>query len=249
MAGSDPSVPGKPTPAFATTQWSLVLQAAGPGAPEAARALAGLCATYWYPLYAFVRRQGHSAHDAQDLTQEFFARLIEKNVLAQVAREKGRFRSFLLAALKNFLANEWDKARAQKRGGGRTFVPLDAGSAESRYAIEPVDTLSADRIYERRWALTLLDRVLDRLRAEHAAGGKAAAFEALKGCLTDGRSAASYAEIAAHLQTTEGAIKVAVHRLRHRYRELLREEVTETLGRAEEVDDELRHLIAALAER
>ena len=246
MPGPESPPPAGPASAFATTQWSLILHAARPDSPEAARALASLCATYWYPLYAFVRRQGRNAHDAEDLTQEFFARLIGKNYLASVAREKGRFRSFLLAALKNFLANEWDRERAQKRGGDRTFVPLDAGSAESRYAIEPVDTLSADRIYERRWALTLLDRVLERLRAEHVAGGRAAAFEVLKGCLTDGRSGESYARSAAELQTTEGAIKVAVHRLRHRYRELLRAEVTETVGSAEDVDDELRHLLAAL---
>ena len=159
------SRPGSPS-AFATTQWTLVLNAGRPGAPEAAPALTVLCETYWYPLYAFVRRQGHAEHDAQDLTQEFFARLLEKNYLARVSRDKGRFRSFLLTALKHFLANEWDRRRAEKRGGGQVPVSLDARTAEARYAHEPVDALSADRIFERRWAMTLLERALGRLRDE-----------------------------------------------------------------------------------
>ncbi len=231
--------------AFVTTQWTIVIDAAEEGTPAAASALATLCQTYWYPLYAFVRRQGHSVHDAEDLTQEFFSRLLEKNYLAQVTREKGRFRSFLLAALKHFLANEWDKARAQKRGGDRTFVPLDAGAGEARYATEPVDTLSADRIYERRWTLIVLERVIDRLADEYRAAGKSAWFEQLKGSLTGGATR-PYAELAAELGTTEGAVKVAVHRLRHRYRDLLRAEIAATVADPAEVEDELRHLRAAL---
>jgi RNA polymerase sigma factor (sigma-70 family) len=240
------SSPG-PVSAFATTQWTLVLHAGRPDSPDAARALAALCTSYWYPLYAFVRRQGHSAHDAQDLTQEFFARLLEKNYLAHVSREKGRFRSFLLAALKNFLANEWDKVRAQKRGGDRTFVPLDATTAETRYAIEPVDALSADKIFERRWALTLLDRTIELLRAEHVKAGRGPLFDELKGCLTGDGSSLPYAELATRFQTTEGAIKVAVHRLRQRYRDVLRAEVANTVAQPGDVDDELRQLFAALS--
>lgn len=245
MSASEPTP--VPASAFATTQWTLVLHAGRPDSPDAARALAALCTSYWYPLYAFVRRQGKSAHDAQDLTQEFFARLLEKNYLAQVSREKGRFRSFLLAALKNFLANEWDKVRAQKRGGDRTFVPLDATAAESRYAIEPVDALSADKIFERRWALTLLDRAIEQLRAEHVKAGRGPIFDELKGCLTGDGSTVSYAEIATRLGTSEGAIKVAVHRLRQRYREVLRAEVANTVAQPGDVDDELRQLFAALS--
>lgn len=232
--------------AFATTQWTLVLNAARADTPEAARALATLCENYWYPLYAFVRRQGRSAHDAEDLTQAFFARLLEKDYLAHVAREKGRFRSFLLAALKHFLANEWDKARAQKRGGDCSMVPLDAGKAESRYAFEPVNALSADKIYERRWALTLLEHVMERLRDEYHAAGKHAHFEALKSCLTAAGDMPPYTELAAQLGTSEGAIKVAVHRLRQRYREFVRAEIARTVAHESEIDAELRHLFAAL---
>ncbi|MBM4050253.1 MAG: sigma-70 family RNA polymerase sigma factor, partial [Planctomycetes bacterium] len=157
---------------FATTRWTIVLTAGRSDTPQAQAALGKLCQTYWYPLYAYVRRQGHSREDAQDLTQEFFAKLIAKHYLGDVDRSKGKFRSFLLASLKHFLANEWDKSRAQKRGGGHTFTALDAQTAENRYRLEPVDTMTADRIYERRWALTLLDEVLKRLREEYAADGK-----------------------------------------------------------------------------
>ena len=245
-----PETPLKPGagPAFATTQWTLVLHAAQPDGPEAARALALLCERYWFPLYAFVRRQGHSAHDAQDLTQEFFARLLEKNYLSRVAREKGRFRSFLLTALKHFLANEWDRARAQKRGGDRTLLPLDAGTAEARYALEAVDARSPDKIYERRWALTLLETAVERLRAEHAAPEKRALFEALKGSLLGEQGTAPYAELAARFAMSEGAVKVAAHRLRQHYRELLRAEVAATVADVTEVDQELRHLLVALAD-
>ena len=230
---------------FAETHWSLVL-AARTTSPEAAAALAGLCQAYWYPLYAFVRRQGHSPHDAQDLTQEFFARLLAKNYLADVDRAKGRFRSFLLAAMKNFLANEWDRARAQKRGGGDTVLSLDATAAESRYALEPADHASADKLYDRRWALTLLDRAIGRLRDEFARDDKAALFDELKFALTGDKADASHATVAARLGMTEGAVKVAAHRLRKRYRELLRAEIAETVATPAEVEEELRQLCAAL---
>jgi len=241
------SVPG-PAARFAETHWSLVLTAArGGDSTRAGDALAALCQTYWYPLYAFVRRQGHAPHDAQDLTQEFFARLLAKNWLADVNRERGKFRSFLLAAMKHFLANEWDKANAQKRGGGAPLLSLDTESAEGRYSLEPADTTTADKLFERRWALTLLDRVLARLKEEHSTPTKRAHFDVLKGCLTGGRGDTPYAELAAKLGMSEGAVKVAAHRLRQRYRELLRAEIASTVGTAAEVDEELRYLFAALS--
>ncbi len=232
---------------FATTRWSVVLTAGHKSSPQARESLETLCQTYWYPLYAHIRRQGHSPHDAQDLTQEFFARFLEKDFLGDVHRERGRFRSFLLAALKHFLANEWDRVRARKRGGGRKLVSLDAQDAENRYAFEPRDDLSPDRIYERRWAMLLLERVLGRLRQESAAAGKTSQFELLKGTLSAGRGALPHAEVAARLKTTEEAVRVAVHRLRKRYRELLCAEVAQTVGRPEEIDDEIRHLFTVLS--
>lgn len=231
---------------FTSTHWSVVLLAGQRATPQGDEALAKLCQTYWYPLYAYVRRQGVEPHDAQDLTQEFFARLLAKNYLGQVRREKGKFRSFLLASLKHFLANEWDRARAQKRGGGKTIVSLDDPSVETRYGLEPADVLTAEKIYERRWALTLLDQVLAGLRDEYARSGRAGVFEQLKEFLTGGKGSVSYAEVAERLRMTEGAVKVAVHRLRRRYRELLRAEVAHTVASPGEIDDEIRHLFAAL---
>lgn len=212
---------------------------------QARRALEHLCATYWYPLYAFVRREGHGADDAQDLTQEFFARLLEKNWLDAVDRERGKFRSFLLAAMRHFLANEWDRARRLKRGGGQVILSLDAESAESRYALEPADPATADRIFERRWALTLLEQVLNRLRKEFAGAGRGKLFDELKSALTGEK--VPYAEIAARLNLNEGAVRVAVHRLRLRYRDLVRAEIAETVATEDEVDAEVQHLFAALA--
>ena len=228
--------------AFASTRWSVVLAASGDDS-RARAALTTLCHGYWYPLYAYVRRQGHAPHDAQDLTQEFFARLIEKNWLSAVARERGRFRSFLLSAMKHFLANEWDKSHAQKRGGAVSFISIN-DEAESRYAAEP-SAPDDEALYDRRWALTMLDRVLMRLRSEHADAGKIEQFDALKGALTG--DAPPYAEIAVRLRTTEGAVKVAVHRLRERYRELLRAEIADTVTQSMEVEEELRHLFSVLA--
>ena len=232
---------------FHTTMWTVVLSAARNDTSRAQDALSHLCRAYWYPLYAYVRRQGHAPHDAQDLTQEFFARLLEKNYLETVDRAKGKFRSFLLASLKHFLANEWDKSRAKKRGGGKTLVPLDAQSAESRYGLEPADHMTAEKIFERRWALTLLEQVLARLRAEHESSGKLAQFEQLKCCLTGDRDSLPYVEIAGKIGISEGAVKVAVHRLRQRYREVLRAEIAETVAGPEEVEDELRHLFSVLS--
>ena len=228
---------------FHTTHWSIVVSAKGDsgGAHES---LAKLCEAYWFPLYAFVRRQGLSEHDAQDLTQEFFARLLEKGWLQGVDRARGRFRSWLLAAMKHFLANEWDRNRARKRGGGAVLFSFDELDAESRLQHEPA-TDSAEKIYDRRWAMTLLDAVMARLRAEMAGAGKLAHFEALKFSLTGEKNA--YAEVGARLAMSEGAVKIAVHRMRERYRALLRSEIAETVAGTEEIEDELRALMAALA--
>jgi RNA polymerase sigma-70 factor (ECF subfamily) len=234
-------------PAFVTTHWSVVVAAGRNDTARARDALARLCQTYWHPLYAYVRRVGHSPPDAQDLTQEFFARLLGKNYLADADESRGRFRSFLLAALKHFLANEWDKASAQKRGGGQILIPIDFNAAETTCHFEPADETTAEKIFERRWALTLLDQVLRRLRAEFVRDGRENLFEQLKPTLTEASRSVRYAEIAARLGTSEGAVKVAVHRLRQRYREVLRAEIAETVASPGEVEDELRSLFAALA--
>jgi len=232
---------------FALTRWSVVL-AAGRSQTKLARdALEQLCRTYWSPIYAFVRRQGHSPHDAQDLTQEFFARLLEKNYLQDVHPSKGRFRSFLLASLNHFLANEWDKARAQKRGGGQSLISIDGPSAESSYALEPVENVTPKTLFERRWATALLEKVLARLRTEYVSDGKQKVFNHLRSTLTGERQGLPYAQIGERLGMSEAAVKVVVHRLRARYRELLREEIGHTVSGPEEIDDEIRALFAALA--
>ena len=232
---------------FVTTHWSVVLTARRSDTTRAQAALCRLCQAYWYPLYAYVRRRGYQAHDAQDLTQEFFARLLAQNWLAQADRDRGRFRTFLLAALSHFLANEWDKARAQKRGGGVQIVPLQLDTAETRYGHEPADPLTPEQSFERRWALALLDEVLKRLGQEHAAAGTEKLFDLLKPCLVGDRQAQPYAALAAELGMTEGAVKMAVHRLRQRYRQLLREEIANTVADPVEVTEEMHHLFAVLA--
>ena len=232
---------------FSTTHWSVVLAASGTDLPEAAAALEKLCRTYWYPLYAFVRRKGHSPHDAQDLTQAFFARLLEKNYMAQADRERGRFRTYLLAALTHFLADEWDKARRIKRGGGREMLSFDAASAEERYRLEPVDQLDAAKLYERRWVTTLFDKVLARLEDEFRDSGKGELFDGLKSSLLADDSRLSYAQLGARLGLKEDAVKQAAHRMRRRYRELFREEIAQTVAGPGEVEDELKHLFAVLS--
>jgi RNA polymerase sigma factor (sigma-70 family) len=232
---------------FATTHWSLVLAAGHSSVPGAEQALETLCRTYWYPLYVYVRRQGKSAHDAQDLTQAFFAGLLEKKYLRLADSDRGKFRAFLLKSLKHFLVNEWEKARAQKRGGGQCAIPLDGEIAESRYAAEPVQALTMDEVYEKRWALTLIEAVFARLRQNYESAGRLPIFQALKGFIWGDPSTLSYSEVASSLGLTEGALKVAVHRLRARYRELLRAEIAQTVATPGEVDDELRHLAAVLA--
>jgi len=241
------SAPQAGSGAFVTTHWSVVQAASQADTIRARDALARLCQGYWHPLYAYVRRLGYAPPDAQDLTQEFFARLLAKNVLAGATESRGRFRSFLLTSLKNFLANEWDKARAQKRGGGVVPIPIDPSAAETGCCFEPADPITAEKIFERRWALTLLDCVVRRLRQEYVAGGRESLFEQLKPTLTEASRTVRYAEIAVRLGTSEGAVKVAVHRLRQRYRELLRAEIAQTVSTPAEVDDELRSLFAALS--
>lgn len=211
--------------------------------PQAAEALEKLCRAYWYPLYAYVRRQ-NSPEDAQDLTQDFFSRLLEKNYLAKADRDRGRFRTFLLGSLKNFMVNDWKRENRLKRGGGVEFLSIDANVAEDRYAAEPDHESNPDAAYEQRWAVTLIEQVLATLRREYGATDKAPLFEELKGFIWGDRSNASYAEIAGALNLTEGAVKVAVHRLRHRFRELLRGEVAHTVIQPDDIDGELRHLIS-----
>jgi RNA polymerase sigma factor (sigma-70 family) len=233
------------TVVFATTRWSLVLAARGE-APAAREALAELCRLYWYPLYAYVRRRGHATHEAQDLTQELFARLLERDDLAGLDPARGRFRAFLLAACRHFLANQSDREQALKRGGGRRPLPFDLADADQRYAAEPSHEQTPERLFERRWALTLLDQVLGQLRRHYEAAGQVPLFERLKGSLT-GEADGPLAEAAAALGMTEGAVKVAAHRLRQRYRDLLRDAISRTVADPAEVDDEVRTLFRALA--
>ena len=242
-----PESQATPHSAFVTTHWSVVLTAGRNDTTRAHDALANLCQTYWHPLYAYVRRRGYSPEDAQDLTQEFFARLLGRNWIGSADREKGRFRSFLLTAMKRFLADEWDKARAQKRGGGVRTLPLEFDTAETHLSREPADRVTPEQVFERRWALTLLDEVLKRLQAEYERDGKSELFAELHPCLIGERTDQPYAELAEKLHVSEGTVKALVHRLRQRYRQLLREEISQTVATAGEVDEELRHLFAALA--
>lgn len=243
----EPKPTPPPSPVFVTTRWSVVVSAQGKDSPEAARALEHLCQAYWYPLYAHVRRLGHGPADAEDLTQAFFAKLLEKGWLAVADRDRGRFRSFLLGSLKHFLANEWDRARAEKRGGRVQIISLDAPVGEDRLRQEPATATTPEREFDRRWALALLDTVLGRLEREYAEQGKAALFQQLKGTLGGDRADRAHAQPARALAMSEGAVRVAAHRLRRRYRELLRLEIAQTVATANQVEDELRQLFAALA--
>jgi DNA-directed RNA polymerase specialized sigma24 family protein len=231
---------------FATTRWSMVLAAGGLVSPDSRQALAVLCETYWYPLYAYTRRQGYRTEEAQDLIQAFFTRLLEKNDLQVADRQRGKFRSFLLAALNHFLANEWDRTRAAKRGGDRAFWSIDSTLAESRYGGELTHQRSPEALFERRWALTVLDLVFASLRREFAAAGKEEEFDCLKEHLTPGESSVPYQAVAARLGMSEGAVKVAVHRLRRRFAQLLRTEIAQTVTGPEEIDEEIRDLFDAL---
>lgn len=234
--------------AFPTTRITLIEAARGEPGPQARDALSVLCGAYWFPIYAYIRRHGYPQEDAEDLTQGFFTRVLEKQYLRDFQRERGRFRSYLLAALKHFVANERDWARTQKRGGARAAVSLDEvlRSAESRYSLEPRDDLTPEKVFERQWALALLARVEAHLHAEAVRAGKEAQFARLKSCLTPAGGEGGYRALAVQLHTTEGAIKVAVHRLRRRFRELLREEIAHTVADPGEVGDELRDLMVAM---
>lgn len=232
---------------FVTTRWTIVLSAGRKSSPQSDHALGALCQTYWYPLYAYVRGQGRNREDAEDLVQAFFARFLERNYLEGLDAGRGKFRAFLLASLKHFLANEWDKANRQKRGGGVEHLSLDWQSAEEHYQLDPPDPASPDRLFDREWALALLERVITRLRDECLAEGKAKLFEQARGFLMVGEAVIPYAKAALALGLEEGAVRVAVHRLRRRYRELLRDEIAQTLEDPGQVAEELRSLQAALA--
>jgi RNA polymerase sigma factor (sigma-70 family) len=232
---------------FPTTRWTLVLAAGDPHRKEAGSALVSLCENYWYPLYAYLRRRGYPADQAQDLTQEFFVRVLEGRYLDRADPERGRFRSFLLTSLKFFVADEADRQRAHKRGGG-ALVPLEFSSGEERYQREPAHDETPERIFERRWALSVLDRVVDRLREEFVRHGRPEHFEGLKVFLL-GQSDAPYATLAREMNTSEGALKVAIHRLRKRYRDLFRQEIADTVADPAEVESELRYLAAVLTRR
>jgi RNA polymerase sigma-70 factor (ECF subfamily) len=232
---------------FATTHWTVVIAAGRGCSRDAEVALEELCRTYWFPLYVYVRRQTSTREDAEDLTQAFFARFLEKNYLENLSSQNGKFRAFLLAALKHFLANEWDRANSQKRGGGVLPISLDWQNADARYQIEPVDDLSPDKLYDRAWAITLLQKVLARLRDENATEDKLRLFDQLKAFLMVGTSAIPYGEAAARLNLAEGAVRVAVHRLRRRYRELLRDEISQTLSDTAEIAEEMRTLFSAFS--
>jgi len=232
---------------FATTRWSLVLRAgAGASVSGADEALASLCETYWYPLYAFLRSQGRSADEAQDLTQAFFTRMLEKRSIRRADPTRGRFRSFLLTSLKNFAANERDRELASKRGGATQILSLELETADGRFRLEPPSDETPETIFDRRWAVTLLDRALARLRAETVRGGKPQHFDRLKAYLVGDQPQLSYAETASLLGMSEGAVKVAVHRLRRQFRDVVRDEIAQTVSSPEEIDDELRHLWSAV---
>jgi len=234
------------TAAFATTHWSVVLAAREEDSPLAAEALEKLCRTYWYPIYAHVRRRGYSVDDAQDLTQEFFARLLARHSISSADANRGRFRSFLLGACEHFLANEWDRVRCAKRGGGQVHLPFDTVAAERLYVMESGQGLNAGELYERNWALRLLEAVRDRLREEYARAGQVERFTLLERFLPGEESPLSYAVAAGQSGVAEGTLKSGVHRLKQRYGQLLREEIAQTVARPEEIDPELHHLVAVL---
>jgi len=231
---------------FETTRWSVVRAATSGQPSQAHRALESLCSAYWPPLYAYIRHRGNSAEDAKDLTQEFFARFIEKDYLKDVAPQKGKFRSFLLASVNHFLSNERDRARTLKRGGGVAFLPLDFTEVEQRYRGGALHTMSPEMLFERAWALALLESALARLRREYDQSGKAALFDRLKGALTTREDRAPYGDISAELGLSEEAIKTTVHRMRRRYRDLLFDKIAQTLAEGENVEEELRHLFSAV---
>jgi len=241
------SITGKPgSQWFVTTHWSVVLAAGESDSAKSSAALENLCGAYWYPLYAYVRRRGQDAEAAKELTQEFFARLLAKGLLAGVDPTKGRFRSWLLGVMNHFLAHEWARVRAQKRGGGQPTFSLDEAGAEERYRLEPVDESSPEKIFDRRWAFTVLDEAAARLRQEHESAGKAELYSSLKGFVSADSGSVSYEDAAGRLGLTQSAVKSAIHRLRQRYQELIREEIAQTVTSAGEVDEEIRYLLSVI---
>jgi RNA polymerase sigma factor (sigma-70 family) len=232
---------------FATTHWSVIMAASDSASAQHEPALSTLCQTYWFPLYAYLRRRGYDSHQAEDYTQGFFAGILERKGLRKADPKYGKFRSFLLASLKNFLADEWDHDKAQKRGGDKKVLSLDFDAAASRYEREPAHHMSPEKLFERSWALTVLTRAMERLKAESVASGKQQLFDRLKIYLTAEKDTVLYKDVAEELNMTEGTIKVAVHRLRRRYRELVRDEIAQTVTTEAEVDEEIRDLFAALA--
>lgn len=247
MPESEGSAQTAPPPLFLTTHWSVVLAAKDKASPGCSEALEVLCRAYWYPLYAFVRGSGYSPHDAQDLTQGFFERLLARDYLRVVDPEKGRFRTFLKMALKRFLVHEWQRDKAAKRGGGQAVLSFDTAMAEERFQAQPAPALGADQLYDRQWAFALLGETTARLEREYAVGDKVSEFKELKPHLTQERGDIPYAQIACELRTTEGAARVAIHRLRKRFRELFREVIAETVSEPAEVEEELRHVIGVLS--
>ena len=246
-SGEAPSPVPKGDPQFHTTRWSVVLAAADRHHDSSREALAELCQVYWFPVYAFVRQRIASKDEAQDLTQEFFTRLLEKDYLHLVRQERGRFRTFLRTAVHGFLCNEWARARAQKRGGGRKVLSLDFASGESRLVLEPMDEETLEQEFDRQWALQLLEVVETRLRDEYSAAGKVGQYLALKPLLIGGRTADRPTAVAQQLGMTVGAVKTAVYRMRRRYRKLLRDEIAQTVTAADELEDEIQRLFSALA--
>lgn len=232
---------------FVTTRWSLVLAAGEQPNPGSEEALARLCEMYWYPVYAFIRRQGCRPDDSADLTQAFFARVLEKHYFRDADRARGRFRAFLCASIRHFVSNERDRSRTLKRGGAQPPISLDVQTAEGTYQLEPRDDLTPEKLFDRRWALILLERVLARLRDDHVTAGKGVQFDQLKGFLTGDSAGLTYADVANALDTTPGAIKVAVHRLRRQFRDALVDEIAETVSGPEEIDAEIAHLLKAVS--
>ena len=232
---------------FATTHWSVVLQAGQPKAPGYQQALETLCRSYWFPLYAYLRRHGYNNQQAEDYTQAFFCRVLEKQVLRMADSKRGKFRSFLLATLKHFLSDEYDRARAQKRGGGRKLLSIDFKDAENQYALESAHRLSAEKLFDKSWALTVLDRTMACLKAELASQKKQELFDNLKIYLTTEKGSIPYRDKAAQMNMTEGNVRTAVHRLRRRYRKLLRDEIAQTVAAEDQIDEEIDDLFNALA--
>ena len=244
---SDGSFPAPRAGRFATTRWSLVLAAGGETDARSAEALSSLCELYWYPIYAFIRRQGYSAHESADLAQGFFLRVLEKNYFRAVDPARGRFRGFLCASVRHFLSNERDRARSLKRGGPRPPISLDVETAEGRYQLEPHDDLTPEKLFDRRWALILLDRALTRVGRDYADANKGALFDHLKGFLTGDSSGIPYAQVAKAMDTSEGAVKVAVHRLRRHFRDALVEEIAETVLDPADINAEIAYLMKAVS--